>query len=179
MEAAHTAIALRPLEPEDSAITLTWRHNPEMMRMVVAPRRTITAEIEQRWIEQAIVDHREGRHLRFGIVRPDGRLIGAVHLTHIDRENRHCRTGIMIDPSEQGKGRGRQAYALALPIAFGELGMNGVRAYVLHYNTASQRLYTALGFQLEGRQRQAVYKDDAFHDLLMYSLLRDEPGATR
>lgn len=159
----------------DVNVTLGWRHDDALMHMVVSPRRTITLEIEQRWIEQAIRDHVEGRHLRFGMVLPNGRLIGAVHLTNIDRDNRTCNTGILIgDRTEHGKGRAKEAYSLALPIAFDHLGMNSIRANILEYNVASKRLYESLGFQLEGVKRQGIFKDGEYHDLLMYSLLRDD-----
>ena len=49
-----------------------------------------------------------------------------------------------------------------------------LEAAVFAWNPASARVLEKNGFQLEGVQRQAIYKDGEFVDQLFYSLLRSD-----
>jgi RimJ/RimL family protein N-acetyltransferase len=60
--------------------------------------------------------------------------------------------------------------------AFGTFGLDRLQATVFGWNPASARVLEKIGFQLEGRHRQAVLKDGERTDLLIYGLL---PAADR
>lgn len=69
----------------------------------------------------------------------------------------------------------KPAFAAGLDFAFEILNMHRLNAEVLESNIVAQRLeIDYLGFQVEGRKRQAVYKAGRYYDSLILGILRDE-----
>ena len=101
--------------------------------------------------------------------------IGMIIASDIDWISRNCEVAIKIgamnrilrnDTEEAGK--------LFLNYLFGEMNMHCVYAYALEENKLSQKLLGRFSFKQEGIMRQRIYKRGAYHDVFVYSLLRDE-----
>jgi RimJ/RimL family protein N-acetyltransferase len=45
---------------------------------------------------------------------------------------------------------------------------------VRDFNPRAIRCYEKCGFKLEGRQREALFRDDSYHDTLIMGILREE-----
>ena len=73
-----------------------------------------------------------------------------------------------------GKGIAPLALTALSKYAFEQFGLNRIFAGVFQGNRASMRVLEKSGFKLEGRLRNAVYKDNHFKDQLMYSILRED-----
>ena len=58
--------------------------------------------------------------------------------------------------------------------AFGPLDLARVQAAVFAWNEASMRVLEKCGFEREGRQRRAAFKDGCFVDCVLYARLRPE-----
>ena len=98
--------------------------------------------------------------------------IGFGMIAFIDRYNRSCKLGILIGRrGDWGKGYAREALQAVIAYCFQELKMNRIGAEVYAINERSIRLFEGLGFQREGVVREAVLKDGAFVDELVYGLL--------
>ncbi len=78
------------------------------------------------------------------------------------------------DPARRGQGFGAEALRLLLSYAFDELNLYRVQLTVFSYNPGAIRLYEKLGFAREGVLREAIHRDGARHDMLVYGLLRRE-----
>lgn len=52
--------------------------------------------------------------------------------------------------------------------------MNRVHARILSINEASRRSAEQFGYVYEGTLRKAIYRNGEFHDVLLFSMLRDE-----
>ncbi|MEL7657044.1 MAG: GNAT family protein, partial [Bacillota bacterium] len=72
-----------------------------------------------------------------------------------------------------------EALRLLLRYAFDELNLYRVQLTVFSYNPGAIRLYEKLGFVREGVFREAVHRDGARHDMILYGLLRREWEANR
>lgn len=72
-------------------------------------------------------------------------------------------------------------FAGKLIVAFGfeELNLNRIMLTVSEPNEGAIRAYKNAGFKLEGKMRQACYRDNQFHDKLMMSILRQEWDSTQ
>jgi RimJ/RimL family protein N-acetyltransferase len=102
-------------------------------------------------------------------------LIGVCSLVRIDWKNRGAMLGISI--TEQncwGKGYGSDASNVLLRWAFYELGLHRVDLGVFAYNPRAIRAYEKLGFVHEGREREALFRDGTYHDILIMSILQHE-----
>ena len=58
--------------------------------------------------------------------------------------------------------------------AFEFLNLRRLQAEVLDNNPAAMKFDLSLGYKVEGRRRQAVYKGGSHHDSFMIALLRDD-----
>jgi RimJ/RimL family protein N-acetyltransferase len=102
-------------------------------------------------------------------------LIGNCGVFGIELTHRSAELGIMIgDKSEWNKGYGAEAMTLLLRHCFETLNLNRAFLRVYEDNIRAVRSYEKAGFILEGRQRQAVYKNGKYEDVLFMSVLRSE-----
>ena len=105
----------------------------------------------------------------------DERLVGYCSIEGLDKTNRKCELGVVVgDASRWQKGIGSSAIHLLLKMAFTKLGMHRVEAIIQGDNVASARCFSRAGFQLDGRLRDAKYRDGKHMDMLVYSILSDE-----
>lgn len=105
----------------------------------------------------------------------DDRLIGFVALHNIEWANQMGKLAIGIGEKEyRGKGYGSEMLALILQYAFCELGLHRVGLDVTSYNEAAIRAYERAGFVYEGREREAIFRDNARYDLVFMGILREE-----
>jgi RimJ/RimL family protein N-acetyltransferase len=77
-----------------------------------------------------------------------------------------------------GKGYGTDALRTLLRFAFDELNLHRVTLNLFSYNTRALRMYTGLGFTVEGAAREAVVREGRRWDLIFMGLLRREWEAT-
>lgn len=108
-----------------------------------------------------------------------GTFIGVVRCDEWDKINRSMRIGIDIVSKFRNKGFATQAYDLLFDFLFSNLGINRVWLLVVEYNKIAISFYKKLGFQIEGKQRQAIYRNNIFNDYIMMSILKAEYEAKK
>ncbi|MFJ5121523.1 GNAT family N-acetyltransferase [Kitasatospora sp. NPDC088548] len=101
-----------------------------------------------------------------------GAPIGSAALTL--GEHRSAVLGYALRPDTWGHGYAGEITGLLCDLAFGTLGVHRLAARVDVDNTASSRVLTRAGFQLEGRIRHDLHLRDTWYDSFQYSLLADE-----
>jgi RimJ/RimL family protein N-acetyltransferase len=104
----------------------------------------------------------------------EGEFLGFIRMDEIDRLNRSIRVGCDIAPEHRGKGFGTKTYAAILKYCFDYLNMHRVWLCVLDFNDVGIHLYSRAGFKLEGKYRDAIFRDGKYHDYLVMSILEDE-----
>ena len=105
----------------------------------------------------------------------DGKHVGNVVLDQIDRKVGKARLHIYVGDAEaRGHGVGRRAVALALELAFEELGLRKVWLTVHERNLAAVRAYQAAGFVVEGTHRAEFALGNELLDELYMGILRAE-----
>jgi RimJ/RimL family protein N-acetyltransferase len=103
------------------------------------------------------------------------RAIGNCGYHQVDTITRSGEVGIMIgDKSVWNQGYGTEAMRLLVKHGFETLNLNRVQLLVYDNNIWAIRTYEKVGFVHEGRQRQAMYKNGMYKDILMMSILRSE-----
>ena len=108
------------------------------------------------------------------IIEAEGKPVGHVAIEADWERDSSAELGILIDPSQQRQGFGRQAVSLALDFAFGEKSVHRVWAGVLGNNTPALRFFEAAGFVEEGRAREARREEDEWVDHVYFAMLRRE-----
>lgn len=150
-----------------------WRTSPEMQTCFFndAP---FSVDEHDRWLQS--FDDCSTKKLFIIHLKEDRQPIGTIGLKEIDLINRTALfSWFMIEPSYQGQGYGREALNLLLyKYAFGTLNLNKILLYTLPRNKAAIHLYGGVGFRQEGVLRKQLFKEGAYHDLLVFGLLANE-----
>jgi RimJ/RimL family protein N-acetyltransferase len=145
---------------------------------------------EDGFAERWIGNHRDwfelGQQVVFAVVlkaataKPDqprhlsaARLIGAVGLL-IDRQDQRAELGYWIGKPYWNQGYCTEAARAVVDFGFERLGLNRIYAHHFVRNPASGRVLQKLGMAHEGHLRQHVRKWDAFEDLELYAVLKEQ-----
>lgn len=169
-------IRLRPPEADDVPLFVRWLSNPEL-RYYVTIRYTSEA-LERQWFEGLVsaAGVAAPDRLHFVIETLEGaQPIGLVGLYGINWRDRSAEFFIIVgEPDFWGKGFGSDALRAILDVGFRWFNLHRIFLYVVAENTRAIRAYEKCGFQHEGRLREAVFIDGAYHDLLLMSILAPE-----
>jgi diamine N-acetyltransferase len=168
-------VRLRGIEREDLPRFVEWLNDPEVLQglMLGTPLSLVQ---EQAWFDNLRNRPADEHPLGIEIQTPGGWiLIGNLSLMDINWKNRHAEVGIFIgDKRYWNQGYGRDAMVLMLRYAFYSLGLHRVFLRVYETNPRAVHSYEKAGFVLEGRMRQAQFKDGKFIDVLLMSALSTE-----
>ena len=103
------------------------------------------------------------------------RLIGTCALSQLDPDNGSALFHITIGEKDTwGRGYGTEATRLMLDHAFTELGLHRVALTVFAFNERAVRSYRSVGFVVEGRAREAIWREGRWWDEISMSLLDSE-----
>jgi aminoglycoside 6'-N-acetyltransferase len=103
-----------------------------------------------------------------------GRLIGTMYFKLASTDDRAAEIGWLLDPRFQGRGYAREAAALVLDLAFGELGLHRVFAELDPRNAASVALCVRLGMRHEAHFREHMWFKGDWADTGIYAILEQE-----
>lgn len=132
----------------------------------------LTAEYEAKWSQGG----RDGNEssVEFAI-EGNGQFIGICALFNIEQTARTCELGISIgDKTAWGQGYGRSTINLLLEYAFLYHNFHKMTLRVNGRNERAIRAYRACGFVEEGRQRDQVWSNGRYDDVVYMGILRQE-----
>lgn len=140
--------------------------------MTVFQRINTLAQV-QHWLAATLADERS-HSLGVYLVETD-ELIGYAGISGISRHNRSGEYFILLgEKSHWGRGIGTLVTQQVARVGFQELGLNRITLTVSEPNQGGVKAYLRAGFKLEGRLRQACFRENAFHDKLAMALLYTE-----
>jgi RimJ/RimL family protein N-acetyltransferase len=173
-----TQVVLRRHTRDNLGEFLRWYQDPEVARLTRyqdGPMRP--DEIERFFTMRAMGPD----SLAMGIhLRPTGRIIGSCAFSQLDADNGSVLFHITIGDHEAwGHGYGSEATALMVDHAFTSLGLHRVALSVFAFNERAIRAYQRVGFTVEGRAREAIWRDGRWWDELHMSVLEPEWRASR
>ena len=165
-------VVLRPIVARDAEAMYASLDDEETMRLTGTTAR---------YDLDAVKSHCAGLEARtdrvdLAITDPsDGAWLGEVVLMDIDPDHRSAGFRIALAAERlAGRGYGREAARLILAWGFDQLGLHRVGLEVFAFNARAIHVYEALGFRHEGRLREVLWQDGAWHDALVMGLLEGE-----
>ena len=133
-----------------------------------------TAEEFEGWLFGKHDSWEESQHFAIRTLADD-KFIGMIDINRIMRQARHCMFWIAIgDPEYRGRGYGSDALRILFRFAFLEMNLNRIGLEVMSYNERAIASYERLGFVREGVQREVVYRDGSYYDIILMGILRRE-----
>lgn len=157
----HPDCALRPLAQSDRDRLLTWRNQDHIRRNMYSHQIIEPAE-HARWFDRALTDD-TGRYLIFEL---QGRPVGFVSFSGIDRGNDRCSWAFYLAEADAPRGTGAAMEYLALDYAFDSLGIGKLCCEVLAFNAGVVRLHQRFGFHQEGLLQRHYRRDGEAHDIV-------------
>lgn len=168
-------IILRAIELADKEILLELINDETIERNLYGWSFPVSDLHQETWIRALKPDD---KILRCMIVRKeDHQAVGTVILTGIDYKNGNAEVNIKLSKNGSGNGYAGEALGILLRYAFQELRLHCIYARVIDNNKSSPKSLEKYGFKKEGILRNRVYKEGNYHDLLCYSLLKEEYDA--
>jgi RimJ/RimL family protein N-acetyltransferase len=168
-------INLRAVERHDVPLLHRWLNDPAVMEGWgwSAPARSlhnVAGQVED-WLAREIMLGRPEALIAESLA---GDPVGLV-IVRIDRpEARSVELSLLVDADRRGQGLGTDMMQTILEACFDGWGVHRIGVRVEEDNERALALYRRLGFQEEGRLRQAAFRDGRHADVLLFSLLAEE-----
>jgi RimJ/RimL family protein N-acetyltransferase len=171
-------VVLRRHEPGNLAAFRRWYSDPEVARLTRYQDGPMRADEIERFFASRVVGPDA---LAMAIhVRLTNRLIGSCAFSQLDPDNGSALFHITIGEKDAwGNGHGTEATGLMLEHAFTTLGLHRVALAVFAFNERAIRAYRRCGFEVEGRAREAIFRDGRWWDEIQMSVLAEEWAARR
>ena len=166
-------VVLRRHRAENLRAFMRWYSDPEVARLTRYQQAPLSHDEVQRFFYSRIMG---SDFLAMAIhLRDADRLIGTCAFSQLDGDNGSTLFHITIGESDcWGKGYGTEATELMLAHAFTRLALHRVSLTVFEFNMRAIRAYEKCGFVVEGRSRQAIFRDGRFWYEIHMSVLLDE-----
>lgn len=178
-------IRLRPVEKDDLPRFVKWFSDPEL-RSYLAKHLPVSQAQEERWYDRNLA---AGDYQTWAIDAQPADMaagpwthIGSCGFHEFNWRNRAGEIGILIGARDYwGHGYGTDAMQTLVAWGFYTLNLNRVHLQVFEDNPRAIRCYEKVGFQVEGRLRQANFYNGSYRDALIMAVLREdwERAATR
>jgi RimJ/RimL family protein N-acetyltransferase len=171
-------VTLRPHVPQNVAAFRRWYADPEIARLARYQQTPMRPEEIERFFAARVVGPEA---LAMAVhERTTGRLIGTCAFSQLDGDNGSALYHITIgEPDAWGRGYGTEATQLMIDHAFGTLGLHRIALFVFEFNVRAIRAYRRVGFVVEGRSRESIWRDGRWWDELAMSILESDWRAIR
>ena len=173
-------IKLRKMTQEDIPLYHKWRTDIDVQQTTNPYLDMYRYEETEAFVKNVILDGESASKNYLIVDKKTNEAIGITCLVNIDSKNRCAE--MIIDIGEKsfwGKGYGSEAVTLLLDYAFLEMNLHRVELRVFATNERATRLYEGIGFAVEGRGREVLFRNGMYHDLIYMGILQDEWIAKR
>ena len=167
-------IELKPLSKENITPFFNWLKDEEVIKYSLSAFQKFMDEGDiEKWFSTLLSNTLD---LTLGIfLLSDGSLIGYAGICTISATNKSGEYFIFIgDKNHWGKGIGAKVTREVIKYGFEKLNLHRIMLTVSEPNIGGVRAYEKAGFKMEGRLRQACYRDGAYHDKIIMSMLKGE-----
>ena len=166
-------IYLRPMELEDMAVYQEMINDEVIANNVVGWSFPVSQYQQQSWF-QSVVSDPKNKRFSVVLINTDD-VVGMVTLSSIDWHNRSATHGIKLRSTcPRNAGIGKDAVLTLMKYAFEDVGLNRLDGSWIEYNIASKKLYIKCGWHEEGKKKEAIFRNGAFHDLIIAGITRNE-----
>jgi len=161
-------VSLHPIEEEDYEFIQRGRNDPSTrVPLTDTSIRTLDDVAE-------MLEDRDYHFLACTDGGDEAEPVGVVAFSYVREESSFGSLMYWVAPDHRGQGYVTEATSLLLDYAFGECGFHRIAARTLVTNEASIAALESLGFEREGRLRDACLLDGEWVDSYQYSLLAPE-----
>lgn len=165
-------IYLRMLEPEDYELTHKWHTDYNIQKMTCGQFRFVSKAIEKNWAMAKSTANAHDIYLAI-CANENNRMIGYISINEIDYVHRSCHCGGVVVGEKQYRNMREYVEAVSLvhDYAFNHLNMNRISGACLEEHMMSRAEMEGFYYDLEGIEREAIFKNGCYHDKRNYALM--------
>lgn len=173
MELKGKLVTLRAVEERDLEMLRELTNDPDFEKMIVGWSFPVSKSAQQQWFSK--LENGLSR-IRYTIETEEDGAVGMIGLRDIDWKNGSAYgLGMRIAKKEiRTKGLATDAWMTLMRYAFEELRLNRVNGSAIEYNKASLRVCEKVGFKIEGVQREAVFKNGKYWNVITMACLKSD-----
>lgn len=169
MRKKETKMKVSKLDKKHLEERCNWLNHPDIYKHMNM-QYPITLLETEKWFERIV-----SINSRIDLVfETDQQIASMTGITNIDTTNGIGEFYIMVNPSLQGRGIGLATTEFTINYAFINFNIHKIYLYTNSFNERANKLYTNLGFQLEGTLRKHKFKNGGFIDRYLYGLLKED-----
>lgn len=168
-------VRLVAIDPKMMGKTIArWGQNSTYARLLDSdPAKLFSAKGSEKWLEKMLVKEVSNDIMLAIHTLDDDRMIGFIGFDGISWTHGNTWVGIGLGEEQYwGQGYGTDAMRIMLRYAFTELNLHRVTLNVFGYNERAIRSYEKAGFQVEGRERDALNRDGRRWDIIYMGILK-------
>jgi RimJ/RimL family protein N-acetyltransferase len=165
-------VVLRPVREDDLTVLDRIFTDPDTMGPFQWYGWRDLTKFRRRWAENGLLTDDSGTLM---VVRAEEALGFVSWHKAVTSMSSYCwNVGIALLPECHGRGYGTQAQRLLVRYLFAHTQVQRIEAGTDVENVAEQRALEKVGFQREGVMRGHSFRQGAWHDTVLYSVLRGE-----
>lgn len=169
-------VCFRNFEERDIDFVHRCKNDEKLNSMIVGAWHPFTYDEAVKWVHGCMGDHESFKFWAVCTNDEEQRIVGWVSLSQIDYMNHSaCHHGIVIGDSDYRDGAAMfEAMLFSMDYAFNVLNVHRLYGSCMSEHKVSPYMSLALGFSVEGKQRQAVMRNDKYNDVINFSILENE-----
>lgn len=167
-------LLLRNLKLDDAADLFEYASHPDVPKYNTwSVHKSI--EDSKQYLHSIIAQYNNHELAAWGIVhKADNKLIGTCSLASWVPSQARAELGYALSKTYWGNGYMPEAVRPVLNFGFRMMQLNRIEAKCITANLASARVMEKVGMKFEGILRQHLFLKGSFHDLKVYSILKQE-----
>ena len=166
-------VRLRPVERSDLALLQELMNDPVVTSSVVGWGFPVSMHGQERWLESSSTSQEAVRLMVDDA--ETGMRVGSTGLWDIDWHNRSAFTGVKLHPEHFSRGMGSDSIMTLMAWALNVVGLHRLHGAILDFNVASKHTYVdRCGWQVEGVDREAIFRKGGWIDLHRVAALRSD-----
>ena len=163
-------VSFRDFEERDIDFVYKCKNDAKLNSMIVGDYHPFTYEEATKWVHGCQGEHETYKFWAVCTNDEERRIIGWVSLSHIDKVNSSAQShGILIaDPEFRDGSAYRESSLFVNNYVFHDLKLNRLTGSCLKEHILSRAKMEADYWTLEGIERESIFKNGQYHDVMMY-----------
>lgn len=166
----HADLEFASVQVEDFDDLIALRNDPSTWMSLTDPL-PLSREKQEAWLR--VTNTSRDRFYWTVRSKVEG-FVGIVRMDEYVPLHQSIRIGADVMPKLRGRGYGTRIYEAMVGWCFDQLNIHRIWLLVIDTNERAQALYVKAGFQIEGKMRQAIWRDGTWRDYIMMSLLKED-----
>lgn len=144
-------------------------HNEPSTLNQLSDARYVTPLMQEAWFQRLQASETSCRYVCR--IKDGNDLVGVFRVDNVDTFNQSVMVGLDISQKFRRNGYATEIYKFFIEYFFDKRKFHRLYLSTLSTNVAAQELYKTLGFSPEGIQRDAIFRNEEYIDLINYSLI--------